>query len=289
MDEELESQAAAQGEEQRATEPELQAEESGQGHGEEAAQESAADDGGIVVTIGDEEPEDHQQAAPWVRELRIKQRELARENRELKERLAAAAPQGRAPAIAGPGPEPTLEDCDYDVDRFKAEMLAWVNRKREADDYAARAAQQQQAQQQAWNDRLKGYAAAKDALNAPDYDDAEMLIQESMNATQQGIILQGADNPALVVYALGKNSAKAKELAAINDPVKFAFAIAKLETQLKVQKRGTTAPPPERTVSGTGRTSGAVDSTLERLRAEAARTGDMSAVVKYKREHRKTA
>lgn len=287
MDEELESQAAAQGEEQQAAEPELHAEESGQG--EEIAQESVSEDGGIVVTIGDEEPEDHQQAAPWVRELRIKQRELARENRELKERIAAASQQSRAPAMSGPGPEPTLEDCDYDVDRFKSEMLAWVNRKREADDYAARVAQQQQAQQQAWQDRLKGYASAKEALKAPDYDDAEMLIQESMNATQQGIILQGADNPALVVYALGKNAAKAKEMAAINDPVKFAFAIAKLETQLKVQKRGNTAPPPERAVSGTGRTSGAVDSTLERLRKEAERTGDMSAVVKYKREHRKTA
>jgi hypothetical protein len=44
------------------------------------------------------------------------------------------------------------------------------------------------------------------------------------------------------------------------------------------------APAPERVVTGTGRSSGAVDSTLERLREEAARTGNMSKVVAYKRQ-----
>jgi hypothetical protein len=50
-------------------------------------------------------------------------------------------------------------------------------------------------------------------------------------------MLQGADNPALVVYALGKNPKKAKELSEIKDPVKFAFAVAKLEKELKVTNR----------------------------------------------------
>jgi hypothetical protein len=41
-----------------------------------------------------------------------------------------------------------------------------------------------------------------------------------------------------------------------------------------------------KTVSGTGPVSGSVDSTLERLREEAARTGDMSKVFKYKQQLR---
>ena len=98
-------------------------------------------------------------------------------------------------------------------------------------------------------------------------------------------MLQGADNPALVIYALGKNPKKAKELADIKDPVKFAFAVAKLEKELKVTNRRA-APPPERVVSGTGRSSGAVDSTLERLREDAARTGNMTKVIAYKAQKR---
>jgi len=116
-----------------------------------------------------------------------------------------------------------------------------------------------------------------------DYEDAEAFALETFNVTQQGIVLQGSDNPALIIYALGKNSTKAKELASITDPVKFAFAVAKLETQLKVTNRKAAAAP-ERTIStGGGRISGSVDSTLDRLREEALKTGDMSKVMAYKR------
>jgi hypothetical protein len=84
---------------------------------------------------------------------------------------------------------------------------------------------------------------------------------------------------------MGKSPAKAKELAAITDPVKFTFAIAKLEAQLKVTPRK--APPaPEKQIRSIGGVpmSGAVDSTLERLRDEAAKTGDMTKVIAYKRQ-----
>ena len=108
------------------------------------------------------------------------------------------------------------------------------------------------------------------------------MCSSDLNITQQGIVLQGAENPALVVYALGKNPSKAKELSSITDPVKFAFAVSKLESQLKVSNRKS-APPPEKVLSGTGRAS-AVDSTLERLRADAEKTGDYTKVTAYKRQ-----
>ena len=132
---------------------------------------------------------------------------------------------------------------------------------------------------------MDGYGKAKAELRVKDYEDAEAVAQEVFSITQQGVLLQGADNPALVVYALGKNPAKAKELASITDPVKFAFAVAKLEKDLKVTNRRQ-APAPERIISGTGRSSGAVDSTLERLREDAARTGNMTKVIAYKAQKR---
>ena len=117
-----------------------------------------------------------------------------------------------------------------------------------------------------------------------DYDDAEHQVMEALSQTQQAVVLQGSDNPALVVYALGKNPKRAKELAAVTDPVKFAFAVAKLEAQLKVQPRSK-PPAPERGVpSGTAPVSGASDATLERLRAEAERTGDYTKVVRFRQQ-----
>jgi hypothetical protein len=91
-----------------------------------------------------------------------------------------------------------------------------------------------------------------------------------------------------VIYALGKNPKKAKELAQIDDPVKFAFAVAKLESQLKISNRKA-ATRPEKQVSATAPIKGAVDSTLERLREEAARTGNMDKVMAYKRAQKRAA
>jgi hypothetical protein len=71
--------------------------------------------------------------------------------------------------------------------------------------------------------------------------------------------------------------------------VKFAFAIAKLETQLKVSNRQATTSPERTITSGGGRISGAIDHTLERLREEASRTGNMTKVIQYKTQKRRAA
>jgi hypothetical protein len=98
-------------------------------------------------------------------------------------------------------------------------------------------------------------------------------------------MIAGADNPALLVYALGKHPAKAKELAAIKDPVKFAFAVAKLETQMKTTSRPRAAPPPPETpLQSTAPSRSATNATLERLEQEALRTGNRTKVAAYRRQ-----
>lgn len=251
-----------------------------------ASQPEAEDDSDeVIVTIGEESPpSEEQQAAPeWVRELRKSHRQLQREKRELEEKLkAVSAPVERPVAV---GKKPSLEEFDYDAEKYEAELANWFERKRKADEAEAKARSAEAEQQKAWQDKLSSYGKAKADLKVRDFEDAEATVSETLNVTQQGVVLQGAENPALVVYALGKNPRKAKELAAITDPVKFAFAIAKLETQLKVQNRKAAAPP-EKTVRGTGPVSGAVDSTLERLRVDAEKTGDYSKIMAYKRQQR---
>jgi hypothetical protein len=238
----------------------------------------------VVVSIGEDAPppEDHTPAPEWVRELRKTNRELQRQNRELQSKLQVQPTENKPVAI---GTKPKLEDHDYDADKYEEALTDWFERKRQADDVNAKQQAEVMNQQKAWQAKLDGYGKAKAELRVRDYEDAEAVAQEVFSITQQGVILQGAENPALVVYALGKNSKKAKELAEITDPVKFAFAVAKLEKELKVTNRRA-APAPERIVSGTGRSSGAVDSTLERLREEAARTGNMTKVIQYKSQKR---
>jgi len=252
---------------------------------DEAGQDAANDDDEVIVSIGEESPpqEEKEPAPEWVRELRKNYRELQREKRELEARLTTSQKAEEKPLSLGA--KPTLEQFDYDAEQFEVALERWYENKRKVQEQDnAKKAEQQKAEQD-WQNTLKNYGSLKSQLKVKDYDDAEHVVLESLNETKQGIILHGAKNPALVVYALGKNPQKVKELASIDDPVKFAIAIGGLEKELKVTSRKTASPPPpESKVRGSAPISGAVDSTLERLREEAARSGDHSKVFAYKQQ-----
>lgn len=256
--------------------------------GEPEAEEAESEEPDeIVVSIdGEEPPPQEEQAAPeWVRELRREHRELKKRNRELESRVNQSTETN---PVVNLGPKPNLEALDYDTEKYEQSLADWYERKKLVDDQQSQVRRAEEEQQQAWNAKLEGYVEAKTKLKVRDYDDAEEVAQQMFNVVQQGVVIQGAENPALVIYALGKNPKKAKELAAIDDPVKFAFAVAKLESNLKIGNRKA-ATQPERTVSATASSSGAVDSTLERLREEAARTGNMDKVMAYKRAQKRAA
>jgi hypothetical protein len=245
----------------------------------------------VIVTVGDapppEAPAPEERDPKLVNKLRKLLREQERKVREYETKLKAAAPpvENAPPAL---GAKPKLEDLDYEADKYEAALAAWFERKRAHDEHAQKQKQAEEQQRQAWQARLDGYAKAKASLRVRDYEEAEHAVTDALDVTQQGIIVSGAENPALVTYALGKDSAKLAELRAITDPVKFAFAVAKLETQLKVTPRKP-ASAPETVVKSNTRVSGATDSVLERLEEEADRTGDRSRVVAYKAKLRAQA
>ena len=251
--------------------------------GVEDSEEESED---IVVSIGEEPPPPEPEPAPeWVRELRKSHRELQKRNRELEAQVHGATETNPVVTL---GAKPSLEQHDYDTDKYEASLADWYERKRSVDDQQAQARQAEQQQADAWQQQLQGYADAKSKLKVRDYDDAEEVAQQTFNVVQQGVMIQGAEDPALVIYALGKNPKKAKELAQIDDPVKFAFAVAKLESQLKISNRKA-ATRPEGKVSATAPLKGAVDSTLERLREEASKSGNMDKVMAYKRAQKQAA
>jgi hypothetical protein len=249
----------------------------------EAPEDTVEDDDEVIVSIGEASPaseEDEVEAPVWVKDLRKSHKEQARKIRELEGQLKTVAPQAKPVEL---GDKPTLESCEYDETKFESELTAYHERKRQVDNEAETRKKEAENAQKAWQDTLAGYETKKVSLRVKDFSEAEDSVKETLSSIQQTIILQGSENSALVVYALGKNKAEASRLAKITDHIKFAFEVAKLEGKLKVSAKK--PPPPEKTVkSGGSSFAAATDKTLERLRAEAEKTGDLSKVVAYKRQ-----
>lgn len=253
---------------------------------DESAEAETADE--VVLSIGDEAPpvtEDEgfngQPAPTWVKELRAERKELLRKNRELEAEATKlrAAPVAESAVVVGD--KPTLEACEYDAEKFADQLEKWHTRKRDAETQAEKRTKDQQAAQAAWTAKQTAYTKLKGELKMKDVDEAEEVAKSILSVTQQGLIIQGAENSALLIQAIGRNPKKAKELASLNDPVQFAFAVAKLETMLKVTPRKV-APLPERTVTGSAPVR--ADTTLARLEAEADKSGDRTKVAAYRRQ-----
>lgn len=256
-----------------------------------------AEEGELVVSFGEESPPPEAEEVPenapaWVKTLRADQQELKktirerdRENRELKQKLEAVT----APKVVPELKKPTMESVDYDEAEYERQFDAYTRQKAEQDAKQREKDAADKAEKDAWAAKVEAYRTAKTALKVKDYDEAEAEAMALLSETQQGIIVDGAENAALLVYALGKNPEQAKQLASIKNPVKFAFAVAKLETKLKATPRK--APPAaESTVRGSGSissTSG--NSELARLEAAADKSGDRTAVIAYRRKMRQQA
>jgi len=251
----------------------------------------------LVVSIGDEEPPSEPEipegAPSWVKETRLisrakekENRELSRRIKELEQKLQQQAPVAQGETTSAPPQKPTLQDVDYDTGAYEARLDDWYKAKAKFDQQQAELQRKQDDINKAWIAKIESYNTAKAELKVRDFDDAEAAMMDTLSVTQRGIILDGAKKPAIVMYALGKNPKKAAELAAIASPIAFAFAIADLEKELKVTQRKPSAQP-EQLVSGNAPKSGSVDNTLERLRDEAAKTGDLSKVMAYKRQQKR--
>lgn len=252
----------------------------------EMEQNEESEDDELVVTIGEDAPPQEQddgfngQPAPqWVKDLR-------KENRELKKQLKSNPDTTKkVDEDLTLGEKPKLEQYGYDEDQYAEALDIWYDRKAKVDKRKAEVEAEQLKAQEQIQAVVNSYNEKKQKLKVRDFDEAESELTDKLSVQQQGLILEGADDPALVVYALGKNKARLEELAKITNPAKFAFAVAKLETQMKTSTRKA-AVAPEKTIAGNGSTSGTADTTLDRLRKEAEKTGDYSKVVQYKRKQK---
>ena len=235
----------------------------------------------ITVTIEGHEEKDEFQSETF-RDLRKRYREKSKENKELRKIVDQLQEPKREL-----GPKPKLEDFDLDTDKYEAALEEWYARKQKADYEAAKKKEIENQQEEQWQQKLDHYEEKKRKIPFNDYEEAEASFLDTFNQTQQGVLVNYFDNPAILVYALHKNPGKARELQQISDPILFGFALRDIEKGVKMSKKG--PPPPEKQTVGTASKVGAVDSTLESLRREAAKTGNYSKVLQHKRLKRNQA
>ena len=254
--------------------------------------DETSEDEEFVITVGDEEPEPSDDddfsgkpAPTWVKDLRKKEREARKRIKELEAQVQQAKPTEKPIEV---GPKPRLADFDYDEDDFESAVEQWHERKRQVEQQQAAKQAEEEKAKQAWQQKMQSYEERRQnvASKVRDFEEVEEAAKDKLTATQQGILIHAAENPELILYHLGKNPKKAQELSEITDPIQFAFAAAKLDSQMKIQARKPSTQP-ERKPSGSAGLSGVVDQKLAQLEAKAAKTGDRTELIKYKKSLQK--
>lgn len=254
----------------------------------ESEDEEDSDDDDLQVSFGDEDDDvpKEEKAPGWVKNVRKDNREKAKRIKQLEQELAERTKAETQPVLEEK--KPTAESCGYDLELYEEKLDAWHRnaKKREEAEAAQRA--QEEAQEAQWKQRLELYDEGKESLEVQDYEDVEDVVKTNLDETQHGIIIHTTANPALFTYAIGKSEARAKKLAKIKDPLKLAYELGKMESKMTVEKRKPRTSP-EDVVVGDTTTTGSTDRTLDRLRAKAAKTGNFSEVIAYKRKKRNAA
>lgn len=208
-------------------------------------------------------------------------RTMRQELRETKRKLAEAE-KASAPKPIEIGEKPTLVGCEYDEERYETELDAWKARKAAADRQTETHAEQSRKANEEWQQDLSAFEQEKAALDFEDRDAAIETATLSLDMVQQAVIVKAAAKPALFMVALGKSEAKRAELAKIQDPIKLAAAVARMEGAVKVTTRK--APAPDRPLRGSASMPGGADKELEKLEKKAAESGDRTAVIAYKKD-----
>lgn len=259
-----------------------------QADGQEAGHES-------ILLEGEEEPDDGSASQPKdqkdnVAWTRMRKAEAA--EKKARERIAELERKLQPSEDEAPGDKPTLESCGWDEEAKDKALLEWNDKiQRKAARDAQRAQQQAQAKAEADAKAAKleeGYKASKaewaPRVGAKPYEVAEKAVASALGVDAQDILMKVAKKPAMVVYALGTRPALLEEFAKETDRDMFVARLKDMEASIKVKKKGTPPPPPDRRITGSGGSAGG--STLEKLREDAAKSGDYSKVDAFKRKQR---
>lgn len=238
--------------------------------GEQDDEAQADDDLGFSFDEPEQDSEGHdpfagKPAPDWVKQMR-------KENRELKKQLKQTTQQ---PQVAQLREKPTITDHDFDSDAYEADLEQWFNEKAQHDEVI----NAQKAKDEAVDNR---YVASVDKMRkiAPDYDEVEDTVVATLSPKKQALLKLGVEDTAKLVYALGKSPNKLAELEQL-DPVSFVKQLGIMEFQMSQKSRNPNKPQPKQhELTGA---AGGGDSKLAKLEAEAAKSGDRTAIREYRK------
>lgn len=278
----------------------------------EAEPEQVDADAELVITIGDDAPEDDAGAdddidtsgmaeaeartvKDTVARLRANMRAKEKQAKEAERKaVAAEAALAAREAAAKPKiedrPYPKPIDYGYDDDLHQAAVLAWTENQ-----VAVKAERSKQeatiaARQASLQERFEAYSTGKKSLRVPGFDTAEAAVMAELSNEQQQAILECAADPAKLVYALGNSPKARKELAALTDPRLFAYRLAKIEGEIKVTQK--TPPPPETRLRGgvgSGSGGGSLAAQIAAAEKQAQQSGDYSKLFALRRQQKAAA
>ena len=226
--------------------------------------------------------EEHADAPEWVRELRKQNREMKRQLREQQKTAATSAPA--APQL---GQKPTLESCDFDATEYEAKLDAWHAEKRKVEEHEAEARRARESEEAEWSKRLDGHTARTKDLMTRIPKAAEYVeeAEAALSPTQKGMVIHTSPESHRILAMLGKHPDLLAEVSKISDPALFVRRITELEMTFKGSTKPKAAPERVRTPSAAaGGSMPGSDAELERLEAEADRTGDRTKVAAYRRK-----
>jgi hypothetical protein len=228
----------------------------------------------------DDEGNTSHQESSVIKDLRKQLRTQAQE-------LAKVKPNQQQDETIVLGNKPTLEACDYDTDKHEAELDAWYDRKQKLADQERAKNEQSSKLGEKQAKQLQEYEAQAKALNARDFADKQQTFLDYFNNTPQGkVIMSAAKNKALVVYALGSDTRKLEALTNITDDIELAAEVARIESKIKVQTRQSNITPEKTVKSDAGGANASQSATmkqLEKLRANAVKTGNYTEVRAFKK------
>ncbi len=259
-------------------------------------EEETAEEVEIVVNGEEAKPEEEppKDGKAWSK-ARAAERELKAENARLRRELEVRT---QPAAAADPGPEPQLADPDIEWDeaKLKAKHARWIKATEAHEAEKVQASQKAEKQRVAWEEKKSVIVKSRDELirkmpkseKSLGYLDLEANVDAALASDRLGkmaaIMHVCGEKTPMVVAALGRDPARLKDLAEEDDMARFIAKVSKLEDKVQEKKKGTTPPPPEKKIGGTGGGSGAVDRTLERLRAIAEKTNNYTDVNRHIRE-----
>ena len=137
--------------------------------------------------------------------------------------------------------------------------------------------------------QVKHYEKA-DKMGAKDYSETEDVALEIFGNDYANQIIDNFDDSHVILYYLGKNPEEAKRIKKLieTSPVKGVAEVGRLSAELKLKPKKVDIASPDEEVKGDGGgdDTDRIQKQLDKLRDQAAKTGNMKPLMEFKKKHR---